>query len=156
MGGGEKESRRSRSRKGDTEVGGAVEVDEETVNTIETDLTKRGGSKRPRLHHQEAKLRPKYSNTDLEKDINGSGSNRVGAEGEVGAGAEEETSQGGLEVPAYGNHIFKENPTQNNFNKKKKMGTPGGMEGGQSRGEKGYGVRDMGGKQLWDPGSSQD
>ena len=139
-------------------VGEANKVAKETAKDIETELKNRGRSKRPRLQHQrqQAQLQPSPSqHDDGEEDI-GVGSAREGARVEVEAGAVEETNQGGLEVPAYGNHILKEHPTQNISNKKKQMGTPGGMEGGQSRGEKGYGVREMGGKQLWDPGSSQD
>ena len=81
---------------------------------------------------------------------------REGARVEVEAGAEEETIQGGLGVSVNGHNIFEKHPTQNNLDKKKQMGTRGGMEGGQSRGEQGYGAREMGGKQLWDPGSSQE
>ena len=57
-------------------------------------------------------------------------------------------------MSATGNIILEEYPTLENSQKKKKMGTPGGMEGGQPRGEQGYGARELGGKQLWDPGPS--
>ena len=75
---------------------------------------------------------------------------------EVEAGAEEETSQGGLEVSAAGNVILKENPTLEFLQNKKQIGTPGGMEGGQPRGEQGYWSREMGGKMNWDPGPGKE
>ena len=76
------------------------------------------------------------------------------AKDEMGAGDKDEPSQGGLGVSAEGTVIQKEIPTQEFSIKEMKMGTPGGMEGGQPRDKQGYGQRELGGKQLWDPGSS--
>ena len=118
-------------------VGGATKVDKETVKDIETELENRGRSKRPRLQqqqhqHQQAQLSSAPSNhDDEEEDIIVGKSAREGAREEVGAGAEEETSQGGLEVSAAGNVILKENPTLELLQNKKQIGIPGGMEGRQ-------------------------
>ena len=157
--GGGEESENLEEKMSRMKVGEAAKVAKETAKDIETELEKRGRSKRPRLQHQhqQAQLQPSPSQPDDgEEDIGVGKSAREGAREEVEAGAEEETIQGGLGVPVNGHNILEEHPTRNNLEKKKQMGTRGGMEGGQSRGEKGYGARKMRGKQLWDPGSSQE
>ena len=57
MGGGGEEEGRIRRRNEETKVGGATNVNEETVSNIETVIAKRGRGKCPRLH-QQALLRP--------------------------------------------------------------------------------------------------
>ena len=76
-----------------------------------------------------------------------------GGEDEMGAGAQEEPSQGGMVVSAGGTNILQENLTRKSSTIQKKMGTPGGMEG-RPRDKPGSGAREWGGKQLWNPGSS--
>ena len=132
-------------------VGGDAKANNETVNNIETIPAECGRGKRPRL--RQALLRPPESKTnDMEED-NGVGGVTREAKDEMGAGDKDEPSQGGLGVSAEGTFIQKENPTQKTPTNQKKMGTPGGMEG-RPQGEQGYGQRELGGKQLWDPGSS--
>ena len=89
-------------------VGGAAKVTGETVKNIETEVAKRGRSKRPRIHRTE-QPKPQPCKPDRgEEGTNGSGSPKVGARDEVGAGAREETIRGDWEVPAEGHQILQE------------------------------------------------
>ena len=151
-GGGEEEERRIRGKSEDLKVGGAVKVIEETVNNIEKVSVECGRGKRPRLI-QQARQHPLKGKPDNEEEVIGVGGVTREAEDEGGTGAKEEPSQGGMVVSAEGTYILKENLTRESLNKKK-MGTQGGMEGGRPRDNEGYGPREQGGKQLWDPGSS--
>ena len=74
----------------------------------------------------------------------------MGARDEVEAGAEEETSQGDWEVSAEGHGILQEIPAPSKYSDKKQKG-PEGV--GKPRDEKGLRSKEMGGMQLWDPGS---
>ena len=150
-GGEDEDKARNRKENEKTKVGGAAKVTGKTVDYIKTEAAKRGCSKRPPLH-QTVILRPQPCKPDGgEEETDGRGSVGVGAEDEVGAGAEEETSQGDWEVPAEGHVILEEIPAPTNSQNKKKMRAEGV---GKSRDEKGLRSREMGGMQLWDPGSS--
>ena len=78
----------------------------------------------------------------------------MGARDEVGTEAEEETNQGDSRVPAEGEIILESNPVPKLQNQKKQMGTSGGVEGVEPRGEKGFGLEPSQEKQ-WDPGSRE-